>query len=255
MIDLHAHPLPGVDDGPATLPEALDLARAAVAAGTGILCATPHIEHGLMVDPLGVVERTAALQAELDAEGIPLELMAAGELAAPRAIELSDDELRAVAFGRGDWLLLECPLRSFDMSLEPVAQALMDRGFRIVLAHPERSPLFLRDAERIVPLVERGAVCSITAGALMGQFGAAPRRLALELLERGLAHDVASDAHDAHRRPPGLGDSLEAAESALRGLRQLIPWLTEEVPWAILAGESPPPRPEVTLRRARFRRA
>lgn len=258
MIDLHAHPLPGVDDGPATLDEALALARATVAAGVEILCATPHIEHRLMVDPFEVAERTAALQAELDSEGIALHLAAAGELAPPRAAELSDAELRAVAFRDSDWLLLECPLQPVDLSLEPVAVELMDRGFRIVLAHPERSPLFLREPGRLLPLVERGAVCSVTASALTGRFGSPSRGLALKLVEDGLAHDIASDAHDAERRPPGMREPLEAAETQLRGLGALVSWLTAEVPGAILAGEDPPPRPDVKLRRggrARFRRA
>jgi len=43
MIDLHTHILPGIDDGPATIEGSLELARAAVAAGTSTLVATPHV--------------------------------------------------------------------------------------------------------------------------------------------------------------------------------------------------------------------
>ena len=79
----------------------------------------------------------------------------------------------------------------------------MERGYGVLLAHPERCPAFIDRPRRLRELVDRGVLCSITAGALAGRFGAASRWFALELLRDGLAHSVDSDAHDADGRPPG----------------------------------------------------
>ncbi|MHB8492531.1 MAG: hypothetical protein ACYDA6_10025, partial [Solirubrobacteraceae bacterium] len=81
------------------------------------------------------------------------------------------------------------------------------------------------------------------------------RRLAMSLVRDGLAHNVASDAHDAERRAPGMADELAQA-----GLGALADWLAREVPAAILSGEEIPPRPlpaapgEERLSRLRWRR-
>jgi hypothetical protein len=73
-------------------------------------------------------------------------------------------------------------------------------------------------------------------------------RFALELVRSGMAHNVASDAHDELKRSPSMAPELERA-----GLDPLAGWLTREVPAAILAGEEIPPRPEVAAEVGRSR--
>ena len=126
---------------------------------------------------------------------------------------------------------------------------LQERGFRIVLAHPERCPALHRDREMLERLVASGVLGSLTAGSLDGRFGAAVRRFALELMRDGLVHNVASDAHDASNRPPTIAGELDRA-----GLGSLAGWLTQDVPGAILAGGEIPTRPEVELSERHRRR-
>ncbi len=64
--ELHFHLLPAVDDGPETLDEALELARLAVADGTGVVVCTPHVHQ---VDVATIPDRVRELQAALDAAG------------------------------------------------------------------------------------------------------------------------------------------------------------------------------------------
>ncbi len=112
---------------------------------------------------------------------------------------------------------------------------LQRRGHRIVLAHPERCPAFQRDAGLLEWLVRAGVLTSITASSFVGRFGGEARRLGAELLRDGLAHNVASDAHDDVRRPPSIVAELEQA-----GLSPLAEWLTDRSPVAILSGEEIP---------------
>ncbi len=258
MIDLHSHVLPGIDDGPSSVEGSLALARAAAESGVRTLVATPHIDHTYGLAPARVHEAVERLGVRLREEGIPLDVLPGGEVALSRCSELSDEDLRAVCLGGGPYVLLESPLQAVAVALEPAVFELQVRGFRVLLAHPERSPIFMRDPERLRRLVDRGALCQITAGSLHGRFGRTVRSYTLTLLREGLVHDVASDAHDDQRRPPGLREGLAAAERDVRGLDELAGWLTEEAPAAILRGETLPPRPELPGRRglrARLRRA
>jgi protein-tyrosine phosphatase len=238
VIDLHCHILPGVDDGPATLEGALDMARAHVAAGVRTVAATPHVSWDMPTSSERVARDVPALQRELRAAGIDLEVTTGGELAVSRVGDLADDELRALALGGGPWLLVEPPLASSSLAFEAILHTLQGRGHRVLLAHPERCPAFQREPERLRALVDAGMLCSITAGSLIGHFGSTVERFAHRLVRDGLVHNVASDAHDSVRRAPGLREAVEAA-----GYGDRAGWWCDEVPGALLAGTEVPDPP------------
>jgi protein-tyrosine phosphatase len=176
-------------------------------------------------------------------EGLELRLLPGAEITAGEAARLDDAALAALSLGGGPYLLIESPFEPIGPELERTLASLRERGHGVVLAHPERCPAFLDRPQRLRALVDAGMLCSVTAGALAGRFGAASRWFALELLRDGLAHSVDSDAHDAARRPPGLREGLAAAAAQLPGLERLVPWLAETMPDAILNGDPLPPRP------------
>jgi protein-tyrosine phosphatase len=79
---------------------------------------------------------------------------------------------------------------------------------------------------------------SVTAGSLVGRSGGQVQRFTHQLVCAGLVHNVASDAHDVRGRPPGLSGELTRA-----GLEEQQPWLTVEVPRALLDGAPIPLAP------------
>ena len=238
MIDLHCHVLSGIDDGPATIEGSLSMARAAVAAGTRTLVATPHVSLRYPNDAETIDRLVAQLSARLQAEGVELELLAGAEIAITRLADIPHGELQSLTLGDGPWLLVESPLNQVTTAVDIAVGELLRRGHRVVLAHPERCPAFRAAPEMLSELVDAGALTSITAGAVVGRFGGGVRRFALELLRDGLVHNVASDAHDHSHRPPQIALELEQA-----GLGPLAGWLTEAVPAAMLRGEEIPARP------------
>jgi protein-tyrosine phosphatase len=178
------------------------------------------------------------VQARLAELSIPVRVRPGAEIALTYALDLSDRELRALSLGGGPWLLIELPQASAVVGLEAQLKHLQDRGHGIVIAHVERCPSFAHDSELLGRLVEAGMIASLTAGALVGRFGAPLQRFAQRLVARGLVHNVASDAHDCALRAPGLRHELAAAN-----LREQTAWLTQDVPAAILAGRPIPPMP------------
>ncbi len=253
MIDLHCHLAAGIDDGPETAPAAVGMARVAVASGTKTLVATPHVDDHFGLGPREILEAIARTRRAVAAAGVPLEVVPGAEVALERYSALSPAELSALTLGRGSWILLECPLSRDAGPLEHVVFDLQVRGFSVLLAHPERSPGLVRDPDRLRALVDRGARCSITTGSLRGQFGKEPQRAALRLLQDDLVHNLASDAHDAERRPPGLRGVLAEAGDSVEGIETLEAWLCRDVPRAILNGAALPPRPTIGVRSRRRR--
>jgi protein-tyrosine phosphatase len=257
MIDLHSHILPGVDDGPATVEGSLELARVAVAAGTRTILATPHINDDPSIDAALVTERLERLRPALAAAEIPLEVLPGGEIAMWRLGDLDDAALRTLALGGGaggNYILVESPFSPAIGPFEPLVLDLLGRGHRVLLAHPERCPAFHRDPERLERLVDAGVLVQITAGSMTGGFGSTVRRFTSLMLRNGLVHVVASDAHDAVKRPPGLTAGFDALERELPGLAGLQPWLTEGVPRAILDGTPLPERPPLPKEAGLLRR-
>lgn len=242
MIDLHCHLLPGIDDGPEDLAGSLALARAAVAAGTTAIVATPHISWDYPQNTAAAVAAKAdAVRAALAEHAIALEVLTGGEIAMTRAAELPEEELVALRLGGGPYLMIECPLAPVAAGFELLVSRLRERGHRIVLAHPERSPVMQRDYATLERMVADGALTQITAGSLVGRFGGVVQDHAERMLREGLGHDVASDAHSADRRPPSIAPELADA-----GLGPQADWLGRAVPHAILTGELLPPAPDFT---------
>jgi protein-tyrosine phosphatase len=238
VIDMHCHVLPGIDDGPQTIDGSLALARAAAAAGTSTVVATPHVSWRYPNDAETIARLVDELNVRLEAERAGLRIRPGAEIAMTRALDLSAGQLSQLHIGEGPWLLLEPTLLQPLTGLEEIVLELHHAGHRILLAHPERCVGFHRDPFLLEGLVNVGVLTSITAGSLVGRFGDHVRRFALRLVRDGLVHNVASDAHDHIHRPPGTARELERS-----GLGPLADWLTSAVPAAILNGEELPPRP------------
>ena len=194
--------------------------------------ATPHCSRQFPTTP----EQIEAAVAALDS---PVELLAGAEVTYEMALQLPDETLRRLTLGDSSCLLLEAPLEPvISPDLERCVDDLLARGYRVLLAHPERAPGFRDDPSRLRALVEGGVLCSVTAASLSGGFGPAARWFGLELLRDGLAHSVDSDAHHATLRPPGLRDGLSAAASELPALQPER--FAQDVPAALLADEPLP---------------
>jgi protein-tyrosine phosphatase len=253
VIDLHCHLLPGIDDGPATVEESLRLARVANESGIRTVVATPHVSWRYVNGPEVIRDGIDALRSAVRAARIDLEVERGAEIDLGRLNDLSDDDLCALRLGDGPWVLIESPLTWGVVDLESTLDAVSRRGHWIVLAHPERCPLFLRNPRRLRALVSRGILCSITASSLVGAFGREVQSFAFALARERLMHNVTSDAHDAVYRPPMVRSDVLAAAAYVPELLGQLEWLTCEVPRAILEGDPLPQPPAASDARPRRR--
>lgn len=216
-VDLHFHLLPGVDDGPASLDESVALAYAAVVEGTGTIVATPHVRSDFVTDVRELPDRVREVRDRLAAEDLPVGVVCGAELGVDMVGRLSQSELEVIAVGPpgARWLLLESPFGGFQPETHEAADELRDRGFGVVLAHPERS--VAADAppggeqHLGLPLeIARGSALQVNALSLAGVHGAHVEAAAVSLLREGLVDALASDAHSSIRAP-ALERGLRAA--------------------------------------------
>jgi protein-tyrosine phosphatase len=211
VIDIHCHLLPGIDDGPPTLEAALALANALVADGMLHVVCTPHIFPGRFENRRSSIQDEFNRFAKLvESAGIPLALSWAGE------VRLTHEVVDLLAMGEIPFLgtsdglktmLLEMPDGQVPLGADRFAQRLLQMGVRPVIVHPERNRGVMERPDKLRGFVEDGCLVQITAGSLVGQFGANAQRVATQLVDKGWVHAVASDAHNLAGRRPRMADA------------------------------------------------
>lgn len=213
MIDLHCHMLPGIDDGATDEAVSLEMARIAVADGIRTTACTPHIYPGFYEnDSAGIAARVARLVKRLAEEGIPLQLTFGAD--AHLTPELLDrvKARTAPTLAGSRYLLLE---PSHTVATPRFAEAVFDfvaAGYVPVITHPERLAWIGTHYEVFASLVRGGAWMQVTAGSLAGRFGSAAKRYGRRMLDDGLVHILATDAHGTRHRAPLLAEGVAVAE-------------------------------------------
>lgn len=213
MIDLHCHLLPGTDDGAPDEAASLAMARIAVADGIGVLACTPHVYPGVFEnDTVAIAAAIARLQAKLDSEGIGLRLTIGADAHLTRELlgRLGDRTVPTLAGSR--YFLLEPPHHVAPPRFEQAVFDFLVAGYVPVITHPERLSWIAQHYASFRNVVRAGAWLQVTAGSLNGRFGSGAQRFADKLLDDGLVHVLATDAHSIHHRPPLLTEGWKAAE-------------------------------------------
>jgi len=243
MIDIHSHILPGMDDGAASVDEAVKVAQQAVGAGVKVMFATPHVlSFQELRRARNIVTNTAALQQELDERRIPLQLIAGAELFP------LDGLLRALADGlpitlgpAGRHLLLEMPMSAIPAGMESLIFELQARGVTPILAHPERTIPVQINPGMLEPLLQRGVLLQVTASSMLERHGEIARDTTHELLRHRWVHFIASDAHSTRHRRASMAEAAKLVRDEYGN--EMVERLVTHNARRIIAGEAVPSEP------------
>lgn len=236
MIDLHCHILPGIDDGAASLEASLEMLRMAAESGTSDIAATPHANLRHRFEPLAVEAAVAELQ--LAAGKLPRIHYGCEMHLTPENIDRAIREPWHYTLAHRDYLLVEFCNQFVPKNTGKILRRLMDAGARPIIAHPERNPILRDRVKDVATWVEDGCLLQVTAQSLLGKFGRSAETAAMSLVADGLAHCVASDAHDPTYRPPVLREAIRLVEGAFG--EEIAETLFEKNPRAVLFGETIP---------------
>ena len=238
--------LPGIDDGPQRLEDALAMAQVAAADGTQVVVATPH---GSQVAEQGgreaLVQRIALFNDELRAQGTELKVAVGAEYRLSLDLLEAIERGEAVSLNGSRYVLVEIDFLQYPHYADEAMFQIQLLGMTPVLAHPERQATIQERPELLARLVERGVVSQITGGSLLGQFGRKPHKSAEQLLKLNLVHLVASDGHSpGPYRPPVLSEATRALERLMG--EEAARLLALENPYAVAHDGSvrlPEPKP------------
>lgn len=263
MIDLHAHILPGVDDGPAEVEESLEMCRVAAADGIHTIVATPHMFDGVYdVDRDEVLRGVTALNALCIAEGVPVDVLPGADTHV--TVDLPDlvkNGAVVTLADRGRYLLLELPHDVVPEHLDKLLFDLRLAGIVAVITHPERHYSLQVDSAPLAEYVKAGHLVQVTACSLSGFFGEAAYASAAYLVESGLCQIISSDCHSIDGRPPVLSEARGivkrlAGEEAARIIFDVNPdrVLKGEAIETVPAANRPLDGPDAEKRKGWFRR-
>ena len=211
MVDIHSHVLSGMDDGASTVEESLAMLEIARESGATDIVATPHCNPEYAYQPELVDRAIADLNAR--AGGKPRIHRGCEFHLTFDNINLLEKQPSAYTINGRQYLLIEWPDSHVGKYTEPVLERLLDGGLIPIVTHPERNPFLQRKIDRLEAWVELGCLVQVTALSITGAFGGPAKTASARLLDRGLAHVVASDAHDPKRRHPNLREAYAAVRS------------------------------------------
>ena len=211
LIDIHAHILPGVDDGAGNGAEAVEAARLAFSLGVEHIVATPHVIPGVYRnDRNTVLEAVAGLQRLLDEQGVSVQVFPGAEYyVEPDLPEKAGRGELVTLNNQGRHVLVELPIQSIPGYVDRVLFDLLVQGVTPVLAHPERNAVLAKEPDRMYQLIQKGVLVQVTAGSLVGMFGREVRAAAVLFVRQRWVHFVASDLHGPGGR---LSSFLEAVD-------------------------------------------
>jgi protein-tyrosine phosphatase len=201
-IDVHAHLLPGLDDGSKSVEESIDMARMMAEAGYGTIVCTPHVwPHLTQHRPAFIAQQVQSLQAQLDEARIPIRLVPGGELYVELDIfSMPPDQIPTYA-NQGRHAIFDFWGNAWPEQIWIWVARLRSLGIEPIVAHPERVEL-LRDNPHLVEQLEReGLRLQGNLESLSGNLGPATLRLAERLLTEGRYFMLGSDLHRAATLP------------------------------------------------------
>ena len=213
MVDLHCHILPGLDDGAIDEEASLEMMRLAVAEGISVIAGTPHHRNGKYLTEcesiLAGVERLNEL-AKL--HELPLTIVPGQEIRLYGEIEADHQEQKIMPLGgKSRYILIEFSNSHIPHFTERLFSNLQALGLQPIIVHPERNSEFLARPEKLIQMIEKGALVQVTASSLTGHFGKEIQKFSHQLIDADAVHVIASDAHNVTSR----GFHMKAAKELL----------------------------------------
>ena len=220
QTDIHAHLLPGIDDGPKTMEEAVAMVKLLSKIGYKRLIATPHVYQEYYPNTRKtILEKLLLLQSAIEKANIPISIDAAAEYYLDDHFELLLKENNLLTLDRTHFVLVECSLLERTINIRECLFQMQVQGYRPILAHPERYLYYTK--EDYQSLLEKGCKFQINLLSLIGHYGKEVQKRANFLLKKNWVHFVGTDVHHI-KHVQLIQDLLNSSKSGKLLGRQVI---------------------------------
>ena len=196
-----------MDDGSPTIEVSLEMLRMAAEGGTTDIVATPHSNGEFEYQPALIDERIAELNQRTG--GIPRVHRGCDLHLSYDNISEAVENPSKFSIAGGRYVLVECSDLHISGAMDKVLDRLMSVDLVPIVTHPERNPILQKEIAKLKSWVNMGCLVQVTALSVLGGFGKRAAATAHSLLEQGLVHVIASDAHDPVHRHPKLNEAFD----------------------------------------------
>ncbi len=193
--DIHSHLIPGIDDGVKTLEESIDMIKALTALGFRKLVTSPHIMSDYFKNTPEVIrEGLLKVREEITNQGIQVELEAAAEYYLDEGFLQKIRNESLLTFG-DRFVLFEVSYINPPDTLSSIIFELNIRGYRPILAHPERYPYWYNKFEEFHKIKESGVLFQLNTNSLTGYYGGPAKKIAERMIDENMIDLIGSDLH------------------------------------------------------------
>lgn len=215
MTDIHCHLIYGIDDGSRSVEESIEVLTDLYNYGYRNIILTPHYikDSSYCNKANDNYKRMKVLQRIIDQNGLNMRLFLGNEI-------YMDDEIYELlksgeiySLNGTEYLLIELPMDGEYPDYKEVFKDLMNKGCKIVLAHPERYLAFQKDFNIIYDLEKIGVFFQSNIESLIGRYGEGAKVMIKRLLKE---KKIAFLATDIHHKKHNYSDYDKAKSEALK---------------------------------------
>ncbi len=197
MIDMHNHILYGIDDGCKTIEESIETIKNMKKIGFNSIVLTPHYieDSSFKANNNLKLQRLEILKEELLKNNIDVNLFLGNEIFINESINelIINKEIRSINNTR--YILIELPFNNQILNLDDYLYELKLKGYKIIIAHPERYTYFKDNYEEARKLYDSGVLFQVNYGSIIGQYGSSSLKLVKKLLKDDMVDFISTDIH------------------------------------------------------------
>jgi protein-tyrosine phosphatase len=211
MIDIHAHILPALDDGPQDIQDSIEICKSAYKNGIKTIVATPHIGR-YDNNRNKIINSLERLKQKLSQEQIEITLYHGADILFNEYLPRQIRENSIVTInGNGRYFLLEFPQDYIAANAKEIIFQILTLGVTPIITHPERNKAIKKNPKLLFEFICQGALSQLTAASLLGGFGRSVEILSHKILINNLVHVIATDVHSLQGRSLDLKMAVEVA--------------------------------------------
>lgn len=213
LVDMHCHLFAGLDDGPRTDQEAIDMCRMLVAEGVTAVAAVAHQNEFWPNTPAGIQRAATALRRKLQQHNISLRIVPTGEVMLRPDVVAAWEKGELLSVGNGGrYVLIEFPHGVY-VDLTMLVQRFYSLGVRPILAHAERTPQLLYDPAAVERLIRVGCLVQVNADSVTRCPSREHTRAIKRWFKGNIVHLLGSDGHSPDHRPPLVAEAYRKIAS------------------------------------------
>lgn len=199
MIDIHAHIIPGVDDGSKNINDTINILKNAKLAGFTGIVATPHyIEGSYIVNNKDKMKLIDDIKDEVIKQNIDIDIYIGNEVFITENIENLIYSKNISSINNSRYILIELPLAGETTILQNCIFRLFSLGYIPIIAHPERYHFVQKNPNKLIEYIDQGVLFQLNSGSLFGHYGKKAKKTSIILLKNNMIQFIATDVHSGN---------------------------------------------------------